>query len=117
MSNERPRQFNDPFANVRPSASIASGAPTPVAGGAYTPSQPMTYEQKMKNEASMGSFLDMIGGGSQAPVPSRPRETGLQMKGSVASIAPSQISNNAPSIRPSQNANMMANLDDLEDLA
>ena len=63
MSSERPRQFNDPFANVRPSASIASGAPTPLAGGAYTPSQPMTYEQKMKNEASKGSFLDMIGGG------------------------------------------------------
>ena len=71
----------------------------------------------MKNEASKGSFLDMIGGGggSQAPLMSRPSETGLQMKSSVASIAPSMKSN-APSLKPSQKTNMIANLDDLEDL-
>mmetsp|Transcript_24725 Transcript_24725/g.33072 ORF Transcript_24725/g.33072 Transcript_24725/m.33072 type:complete len:98 (+) Transcript_24725:2664-2957(+) len=82
----------------------------------------VSYEQKMKNEASKGSFLDMIGNRSSNANnkaglgASRPSDGGsMIMRGSVGSVvAPSQ---NSASIKPAPKTNMVANLDDLEDLA
>lgn len=57
------RVVNDPFANVSYKLSNAGGGVT----ASQAPGKPLTYEQKLNQEsASQPSFLDMIGGGSQA---------------------------------------------------
>ncbi len=112
---ERPREFKDPFANVAPTLGSNMNV-----GASLAPSQKKpSYEDKLKAEAaSKGSFLDMIGGGgpatSQAPsnAPSKKANEPMMMKASVASAAPSQMSS-----KPTAKPNLIANLDDLEDLA
>lgn len=51
----------DPFAGI--SFDLKKPSAVNVAGSMAS-QKPLSYEQKMKNEASKGSFLDMIGGGS-----------------------------------------------------
>jgi len=60
---DKPRQFNDPFANVAPTLGSNTGV-----GASLAPGQKkLSYEEKLKAEAaSKGSFLDMIGGGAPA---------------------------------------------------
>lgn len=54
------REFNDPFANV--------GSLKPVGASQALGNKPLSYEQRLQNEAaSKGSFLDMIGGGGSKP--------------------------------------------------
>ena len=64
----------DPFAGI--SFELKKPAAPVNVAGSMASQKPLTYEQKMQNEASKGSFLDMIGGGgsnvgaSQAQAPS-----------------------------------------------
>ena len=52
----------DPFAGVQ--FELKKPSAVNVAGSMTTSQKPLTYEQKMQQEASKGSFLDMIGGGA-----------------------------------------------------
>lgn len=64
----------DPFAGI--SFELKKPAAPVNVAGSMASQKPLTYEQKMQQEASKGSFLDMIGGGgsgvgaSQAQAPS-----------------------------------------------
>ena len=51
----------DPFAGVQ--FELKKPSAVNVAGSMAASQKPLTYEQKMQQEASKGSFLDMIGGG------------------------------------------------------
>jgi hypothetical protein len=91
----KPREFKDPFANVAPTLGSNANAGNSLAPGQV---KKPTYEEKLKAEqASHGSFLDMIGGGgpaaSKAPqqnavLPKKANEP-MMMKASIASVAPS----------------------------
>ena len=102
------RVVSDPLANVDFTLKSNVGGTNVNASQAIS-QKPMTYEQKLNNEAaSQPSFLDMIGGGgnSQAskPAPMNQPSTISQprmMQASISRVAPSQVNASIASGMPS----------------
>lgn len=88
----------------------------PVGTSQALQNKPMSYEQKLQNEAaSKGSFLDMIGGGGSKPT--EPKLQLSQQEPVMKMATPSVMASVTTSKQAAPaKTNMIANLDELEDL-